>query len=118
MRRGVVAVAFAAAGCAANPASDAGPRVAGTKAALSPERGLSAPVALTAAGTLIDHGDAWGHTGPCLFDVDGDGRRDLLVGDFGGEFTLYKNVGSEKERRFAAGAKLRDDRGNAKVPIY
>ena len=40
------------------------------------------PVRLKAADSFIDSGPQWAHIGPCLHDVDGDGRRDLLVGDF------------------------------------
>src|SRR5271157_4393017 len=40
------------------------------------------PVRLKAADSFIDSGPQWAHSGPCLHDVNGDGRRDLLVGDF------------------------------------
>jgi hypothetical protein len=76
------------------------------------------PVRLKAAGTVIDSGPQWGHSGPCLHDVDGDGRRDLLVGDFSGLFRLYHNVGTAREPRFAAGELLRAGGTEAKVPIY
>lgn len=45
--------------------------------------GLAAPVALQAGGELIDA--VVGHAAPHMFDVDGDGLRDLLVGEFGRE---------------------------------
>ena len=76
------------------------------------------PVRLKAADGPIDSGPQWGHSGPCLHDVDGDGRRDLLVGDFSGLFRLYRNVGTEQAPRFAAAATLRAGGVEAKVPIY
>jgi hypothetical protein len=50
--------------------------------------------------------------------VDGDGRRDLLVGDFGGLFRLYRNVGTERAPRYAAAETLKAGGEEAKVPIY
>ena len=76
------------------------------------------PVRLEAAGAVIDSGPHWAHSGPCLHDVDGDGRRDLLVGDFSGLFRLHRNVGTDREPRFAAGEVLRAGGVEAKVPIY
>jgi hypothetical protein len=76
------------------------------------------PVRLKAADSFIDSGPQWAHSGPCLHDVDGDGRRDLLVGDFSGQFLLYRNVGTDREPRFAAGGLLTAGGTVAKVPIY
>jgi hypothetical protein len=76
------------------------------------------PVRLKAADAVIDSGPHWAHSGPCLHDVDGDGRRDLLVGDFSGLFRLYRNVGTDREPKFAAGEVLRAGGVEAKVPIY
>jgi hypothetical protein len=76
------------------------------------------PVRLMAAGAVIDSGPQWAHSGPCLHDVDGDGRRDLLVGDFSGQFRLYRNVGTDQEPKFAAGEWLMAGGAVAKVPIY
>src|SRR4051812_11308091 len=76
------------------------------------------PVRLKAAGAVIDSGPHWGHSGPCLHDVDGDGRRDLLVGDFSGLFRLHRNIGTDREPTFAAGEVLRAGGVEAKVPIY
>lgn len=76
------------------------------------------PVRLKAAGEFIDTGDAWGHSGPCVADVDGDGLRDLVVGDFRGQFRVYRNVGSEQQPRYAALEYLQAGGEVAKVPIY
>ncbi len=76
------------------------------------------PVRLKAADLFIDSGPQWAHSGPCLHDVDGDGRRDLLVGDFSGQFRLYRNVGTDREPKFAASELLMAGGAVAKVPIY
>lgn len=46
------------------------------------------PVRLMADGEVIDTGEAWGHSSPCVADLDGDGLDDLILGDFSGK-TLY-----------------------------
>ena len=76
------------------------------------------PVRLQADGADIDTGDAKGHSGPCLADVDGDGLRDLVVGDFSGKFRFYKNVGSNKEPSYAALKYIQAGKADAQVPIY
>jgi hypothetical protein len=76
-----------------------------------------APTRLSAAGAVIDSGPDWGHSGPWVEDVDGDGRRDLVVGDFSGLFRLYRNEGTDREPRYAAAVNLRAGDADAKVPI-
>jgi hypothetical protein len=63
----------------------------------SPSTEFELPVRLQADGQFIDTGDAWGHSAPCVEDIDGDGLGDLVVGDFSGKFRLYKNIGTVKE---------------------
>jgi hypothetical protein len=76
------------------------------------------PVRLEAAGAIIDSGPQWAHSGPCFHDIDGDGRRDLLVGDFSGQFQLYRNAGTDTDPKFSAGEWLQAGGEVAKVPIY
>ncbi len=76
------------------------------------------PLRLKADGKVIDTGEAWGHSGPAVADVDIDGLRDLVVGDFSGKFRFYRNIGSNKEPKFAACSYLMADGKEAEVPIY
>lgn len=76
------------------------------------------PIRLQADGQDIDTGDALGHSGPCLADVDGDGLRDLVVGDFSGKFRIYRNVGTQDAPKYTWSAFLMGGPVEAKVPIY
>lgn len=43
-----------------------------------------------------------GHAAPLFVDFDGDGLRDLLVGQFGdGKLRIYRNVGDARAPKFA-----------------
>lgn len=60
---------------------------------------LADPVALEADGRPIDV--EIGHAHPFVADFDGDGVRDLLVGQFGdGRLRIYRNLGSDAEPTF------------------
>jgi hypothetical protein len=53
------------------------------------------PVRLKAAGEPIT--TEIGHSAPYLYDFNGDGVRDLLVGQFGsGKLRIYRNKGTDK----------------------
>mgnify|MGYP002630324110 CR=1 FL=1 len=55
-----------------------------------------------------------GWAAPCLADVDGDGKKDLLVGQFSkGKIRFFKGLGGT---RFAAGEWLKADGKVAEVP--
>lgn len=61
---------------------------------------LAAPVPLCAAGQPIDVEHS-GHAAPFIKDMDGDGRKDLLVGElFEGRLRVYRNVGTNAAPRF------------------
>lgn len=76
------------------------------------------PDRLAAADGIIDSGPSWGHCGPWVADVDGDGANDLVVGDFSGLFRFYRNTGSNQKPRYAKAVNLQAGGVEAKVPIY
>jgi hypothetical protein len=66
------------------------------------------------AGGAAIRVEAPGYAAPCLADVDGDGKPDLLVGQFnGGKMQVFKGLGGGK---FARGAWLQADGKAAEVP--
>ncbi len=44
--------------------------------------------------------DGWGHAAPFLADIDGDAKRDLVVGSLIGKYRFFKNMGTDKTPRF------------------
>jgi hypothetical protein len=55
-----------------------------------------------------------GYAAPCFDDIDGDGKKDLLVGQFkDGKIRVFKGLGAGK---FAKGEWLRAEAEVAKVP--
>ena len=92
MRR--INLLLAAAAAALPAVSTAAAENAPAKAQLAP------PVRVEAEGGPIDVTDV-GHAAPFLGDIDGDGKRDLLVGQFGGgKLRIYRNTGADAEPRF------------------
>lgn len=101
---------------------------------------LQPPVRILAGDQPIDV--TTGHAAPYVLDFDGDGKKDLLVGEFGdGEFPvaelpaaladgwkqpgrfvngrlrIYRNVGTIAAPRFAGFEYLQAGGGTATVPI-
>jgi len=76
---------------------------------------LLAPFALEAGGAPLDA--PGGNSAPCVVDWDGDGRFDLVVGEYeDGAVRLYRNVGERGAPRFEAGVRLKHAQGEVKVP--
>jgi len=74
---------------------------------------FEAPVRLKAAGEYIKT-ESPGYASPCWHDVDGDGKKDLIVGQFaGGKMKVYRNLGSGK---LAKGEWLEAEGKVAEVP--
>ena len=71
------------------------------------------PVRLVGDGTPV-RVESPGYAAPCWADVDGDGQKDLLVGQFNkGKIRVYKNLGKAK---LAAGTWLQAEGDVAEVP--
>ena len=57
---------------------------------------FQSPVRLTAGGTAI-RVESPGYAAPCWADMDGDGKKDLIVGQFNqGKIRVFKNLGAVK----------------------
>lgn len=64
-------------------------------------QGLEPPFRLEAEGKPI--AVDVGHAHPFLYDWDGDGLKDLLVGQFGdGKLRIYRNVGTNQKPVYGA----------------
>ena len=81
---------------------------------------LKSPVRLQADGEPIDIGklSRIAHAGPCVADVDGDGDRDLLVGDFPGYVWYFENTGDDESPVYTSQGKLQAGDEAAKTPVY
>jgi hypothetical protein len=55
---------------------------------------LEKPIRLKAGEAWIDTGAHIAHAGPLVIDIDGDGKHDLLVGNFRGHIQVYGNTGT------------------------
>lgn len=74
---------------------------------------FQAPVRLKADGVAV-RVESPGYAAPCWADIDGDGRKDLLVGQFhDGKIRVYKNLGDGK---LASGEWLKAGGAVAEVP--
>jgi hypothetical protein len=71
------------------------------------------PVRLRADGLPV-RVESPGYAAPCWADIDGDGKKDLLVGQFNkGKIQVYKNLGDGK---LASGTWLKAEGAVAEVP--
>ncbi len=67
------------------------------------------PVTIDAGGVPINVGPG-GNASPFVVDWDGDGRQDLLLGQYyGGKVRFYQNVGSNFEPVFESFSYLQAD---------
>ena len=77
--------------------------------------GFQKPFRLQAGGERIDV--EIGHAAPLVTDWDGDGIRDLLVGQFkGGHLRIYRNEGTDASPRFADFAMFQTRKALGSVP--
>ena len=75
---------------------------------------FEAPVRMKAADGAAVRVESPGYAAPCWADMDGDEKKDLLVGQFsGGKIRVFKNLGEEK---LAAGEWLQAEGNVAEIP--
>ena len=81
---------------------------------------LETPIRIEADDKPIDIGllSKYAHAGPWIADVDNDGDRDLLVGDFPGYFWFFENTGNDNKPVYSCKGKLDAGDKSAKTPIY
>ena len=74
---------------------------------------FQAPIRLQAGGVPV-RVESPGYAAPCFADINGDGKKDLLVGQFSqGKIRVFKNLGAGK---LAAGEWLKAEGVVAEVP--
>ncbi len=84
--------------------------------AATPNNGLAPGVQIQADGKPIDV--EIGHAAPCYDDFDGDGVKDLLVGQFGdGKLRIYRNGGTNAKPVFSDFTFFQADGKDATVPF-
>ena len=82
----------------------------------SPPGELAAPVNVVADGKAIDV-ERVGYAAPFVGDFDGDGVRDLLVGEFyQGRLRIYRNLGTNTEPRFNKHTRFQDGAETGRIP--
>jgi len=73
---------------------------------------FDAPVAIEASGAPINVGYG-GNASPFVIDWNGDGRQDLLLGQFdSGRVRFYENIGADTAPEFGTFAYLQADGGD------
>jgi hypothetical protein len=76
--------------------------------AAEPGSELEPPQLLTAGGAPLDVEHS-GHAAPFVGDIDGDGKKDLLVGEFyQGRLRIYRNTGTNSQPKLAAFSLFQD----------
>lgn len=74
------------------------------------------PVRMKGGGEAV-RVEAPGYACPSWADIDGDGKKDLLVGQFrGGKIKVYRNLGGDGVPMLAAGEWLEAEGKPAEVP--
>ena len=87
--------------------------VAGGAVTLGGSTEFHPPTRLEANGAPV-RVEGPGYACPCWADLDGDGKKDLLVGQFhGGKIRVYRNLGDGK---LAEGDWLKADGAVAEIP--
>lgn len=79
---------------------------------------LAAPVRLEVDGEPIDSINDIGHSGPALHDLDGDGKLELLVGNFRGHIDVFSREESSTSPSWKSEGRLQAAGENFAVPNW
>ncbi|MEM7232760.1 MAG: VCBS repeat-containing protein [Planctomycetota bacterium] len=61
--------------------------------------------------------EVFGWPSPCFADFNGDGRKDLICGEFLDKLTFFENISDTDEPKFAQGVRLADEHGNIAMDL-
>ena len=81
---------------------------------------LTAPKLLTAGDSIITIGEL-GYAAPAIYDWDGDGKLDLLVGEFHwgkSNVIVYKNIGTNRKPKYSPDSYYAKDMNGDKLFIF
>lgn len=85
-------------------------------ASIAPADELAPPTNVEAGGEAIDTGGV-GYAAPYYADFDGDGVKDLLLGEFfEGRLRIYKNLGTNDRPRFKDFVFFQDGAETGRIP--
>jgi hypothetical protein len=88
----------------------------GSSAQAANDAELEPPVQVEVAGEPLDTGGV-GYAAPFYADFDGDGVKDLLVGEFAhGRLRIYRNTGSDTAPKLESHVFFKDDAAGGRIP--
>lgn len=83
-----------------------------------PAATFAPPVRLLAAGQPVNFIEEMLYPSPVLYDLDHDGRRELVCGDLWGYLRVYEDVGEADDVEWGAPQFLQVDGAPLKVPNW
>lgn len=76
------------------------------------------PELLLANGRPMNAVEKMPYPSPVLFDIDGDGKREFVLGDLWGRLWIHENVGAEGPVKWGPSQTLKREGKDLKVPNW